>query len=189
MRLLTWDEAQRSVGWDALLMIGGVTSLGAASVKTGLAKWMVDAVLGGMAGWSPAAVVAAISAFTVVVHLAIPIAPVINSVLIPPIVLLAVAAGQSPALYALPVAFTASCAFLLPLDAVPLITFARGYYRTLDMLAPGAVISLVVGGLDDGADDAAGARAGPVLKVCPPQGTAGQPRGGAGPPHVSSSAA
>jgi solute carrier family 13 (sodium-dependent dicarboxylate transporter), member 2/3/5 len=142
LRLLKWEDAQRKVGWDALLMIGGVTSLGAASVKTGLAKWMVGAVLGGMSGWSAVWVIAAISAFTVVVHLAIPIAPVINSVLIPPIVLLALAAGQSPALYALPVAFTASCAFLLPLDAVPLVTLPCGYYRTFDMFAPGAVISV-----------------------------------------------
>ena len=131
------------MGWDALLMIGGVTSLGAASVKTGLAKWMVDAALGGMTGWSAVWVIAAVSAFTVLVHLAIPIAPVINSVLIPPIALLALAAGQSPALYALPVAFTASCAFLLPLDAVPLVTLPCGYYRTFDMFLPGAVISLV----------------------------------------------
>jgi sodium-dependent dicarboxylate transporter 2/3/5 len=143
VRLLSWGEAERGVGWDALLMIGGVTSLGAASVKTGLAKWIVSAALGGMSGWAAVWVVAAISAFTVVVHLAIPIAPVINSVLIPPIVMLALAAGQAPALYALPVAFTASCAFLLPLDAVPLLTFTRGYYRTLDMLLPGALISLV----------------------------------------------
>src|SRR5262245_16088990 len=84
LRLLKWEDAQRRVGWDALVMIGGVTSLGAASVKTGLAKWMLDAVLGGMGGWSAVWVVAAVSAFTVVVHLAIPIAPVINSVLIPP---------------------------------------------------------------------------------------------------------
>jgi sodium-dependent dicarboxylate transporter 2/3/5 len=143
VRLLAWEQAQRSGGWDALLMIGGVTSLGAASVKTGLAKWLVDAALGGMTGWGAFWAVLAISAFTVLVHLPIPIAPVINSVLIPPIVLLALGAGRSPALYALPVAFTASCAFLLPLDAVPLITYARGYYRTLDMLLPGAVISAV----------------------------------------------
>ena len=142
MRVMTWEEGQKTVGWDALLMIGGVTSVGAASLKTGLAKWLVTAVLGGMTGWSPVWVVAAISAFAVVAHLPIPIAPVINSVLIPPIVLLAIAAGQSPALYALPVAFTASCAFLLPLDAVPLLTFARGYYRTFDMFVPGAVISV-----------------------------------------------
>ena len=142
MRLLSWSEAQKGVGWDALLVIGGVTSLGAASVGTGLAKWLVDVALGGMAGWSPAGVVAAVSAFTVVAHLALPIAPVVNAVVIPPIVLLAASSHHNPALYALPVAFTASCAFLLPLDAVPLVTYGRGYYRMFDMLRPGAVISL-----------------------------------------------
>lgn len=59
--------------------------------------------------------------------------------LIPPIVLLASTSHHDPALYALPVAFTASCAFLLPLDAVPLITYGRGYYRMLDMLWPGKI--------------------------------------------------
>jgi sodium-dependent dicarboxylate transporter 2/3/5 len=143
MRVLRWNEAQKGVGWDALLVIGGVTSLGAASVKTGLAKWLVDAALGGMAGWAAPWVVAAVSAFTVLVHLALPIAPVINAVVIPPIVLLAAAAHHHPALYALPVAFTASCAFLLPLDAVPLVTYGQGYYRMFDMLRPGAIVSLV----------------------------------------------
>ncbi len=140
---LSWKEAQDGIGWDSLLMIGCVTSLGAASVTTGLAKWLVDAVLGGLTPLSPFWIVAAVSAFTVVIHLAIPIAPVINSVLIPPIVLLALASGHNPALYAIPVAFTASCAFLLPLDAVSLVTFSRGYYRMLDMLRPGLIVSIV----------------------------------------------
>ena len=38
--------------------------------------------------------------------------------------------------------FTASCAFLLPLDAVPLVTYGKGYYRMFDMFLPGAVISV-----------------------------------------------
>jgi sodium-dependent dicarboxylate transporter 2/3/5 len=142
LRLLSWGEVQKAVAWDALLVIGGVTSLGAASVKTGLAQWLVDSVLGHVTGWSAVFVVAAVSTFTVVAHLPIPIAPVINSVLIPPIVLLAVSSGHNPALYALPVAFTASCAFLLPLDAVPLVTYGHGYYKMLDMLRPGALISV-----------------------------------------------
>jgi sodium-dependent dicarboxylate transporter 2/3/5 len=142
VELLTWRQAQEGVGWEALLMIGGVTSLGAVSVVTGLAQWLVHAALGGLAGWSPVWLIAAVSAFTVVVHLAIPIAPVINSVLIPPIVLLALDAGRNPALYAVPVAFTASCAFLLPLDAVSLLTYSRGYYRMLDMVRPGVLVSV-----------------------------------------------
>jgi len=35
------------------------------------------------------------------------------------------------------------CAFLLPLDAVALITYGKGYYRMRDMLAPGSLISIV----------------------------------------------
>lgn len=143
VRLLTWKEAEAMIGWDALMMIGGVTSLGAASVSTGLAGWLVEAMLGGVETSSVAVLVAAISAFTVVIHLPLPIGPVVNAVVIPPIALMALADGQNPALYALPVAFTASCAFLLPLDAVPLVTYSQGYYRMTDMLRPGAVVSAV----------------------------------------------
>lgn len=139
----SWKQAERGTGWDALLMIGGVTSIGAATAQSGLAKWLVDNSLSGIADWQVAAAIAAISAFTVVVHLVLPIAPVINAVMIPPIVLLAKESGHNPALYGLPVAFTASCAFLLPLDAVALVTYGKGYYRMFDMFLPGAVISIV----------------------------------------------
>ncbi len=143
VNLLTWKEAERGISWDTLVMIGGVTSLGAASVETGLAGWLVNVLLGGMQSWSIVGILAAISAFTVVIHLALPIGPVVNAVVIPPIALLAISNGANPALYALPVAFTASCAFLLPLDAVSLITFSKGYYRMTDMLLPGTIVSVV----------------------------------------------
>jgi sodium-dependent dicarboxylate transporter 2/3/5 len=141
VRLLSWPQAQREVGWDVLVVIGSVTSLGAASVDSGLARFLVQAVFGAIAGWPTAAAVAAVSALTVVAHLPIPIASVINSVLIPPVVLAGAGGGHGPAFYAVPVAFTASCAFLLPLDAVSLLTYAKGYYRMVDMLAPGVVVS------------------------------------------------
>jgi sodium-dependent dicarboxylate transporter 2/3/5 len=139
--LLEWKQVERQTGWDTLLMIAGVTSIGAASVETGLAKWLVESTMSGIESWSPLVVVAAISAFTVVVHLVLPMGPAVNAVLIPPIALLAVESGQSPVLYALPVAFTASCAFLLPLDPVPLLTYTKGYYRMTDMLWPGSILS------------------------------------------------
>jgi len=51
MRLFTWEEAERGIGWEALLMVGGVTALGAASVETGLAQWLIDGSLGGLEDW------------------------------------------------------------------------------------------------------------------------------------------
>jgi sodium-dependent dicarboxylate transporter 2/3/5 len=142
IRVMSWREAQEGAGWDSMLLIGGVTSLGAASVATGLAQWIVDASLGSIAGWQPVWIIALISAFTVIMHLVLPVNPVIVTVLIPPLTILAGSTGVNPALYALPVAFTASCAFLLPLDAVPLLTYSKGYYKMFDMFPPGVVISI-----------------------------------------------
>jgi sodium-dependent dicarboxylate transporter 2/3/5 len=143
MRLFeSWKQAERSTAWDTLLMIGSVTSLGTVSASSGLAKWLVDASLGGMEAWPVAGVLTMVSAFIVVVHLLVPVNPAIIAAMVPPIVLLATSTGQNPALYGLPVVFTASCAFLLPLDAVPLVTYGKGYYRMLDMFLPGAVISV-----------------------------------------------
>jgi solute carrier family 13 (sodium-dependent dicarboxylate transporter), member 2/3/5 len=143
IRLFTWKEAEKSTGWEALMMIGAVTSLGALSSSSGLAKWLVGAALGGLDEWSVVGILTLISAFTVVIHLMLPVNPVIPAVMIPPIMLLATAAGRNPALYALPVVFTASCAFLLPLDSVPLVTYSKGYYKIFDMFLPGFLLSIV----------------------------------------------
>ena len=141
MNLLTWPRAQRTIGWDALLLIGSVTSLGAAAGSTGLAKYLV-AMLPNMQLWPAAAAIALISAVTVLLHVPVPVNPAIVGVLVAPIALLAVSTGQNPAIYALPVVFTASCAMLLPLDAVSVITYSKGYYRMTDMLLPGIIISV-----------------------------------------------
>ena len=63
--LFTWKEVQQVTGWDTLMVIGGVTSLGQASSQTGLATWLAESALGGLADWNAVALIAAISAFTV----------------------------------------------------------------------------------------------------------------------------
>jgi sodium-dependent dicarboxylate transporter 2/3/5 len=142
INLLAWRQAQRTIGWDILLLIGGVTALGAAAGATGLAKYLV-ATLPDMTMWPAVAVIAAISIVTVLMHLPLPVNPAIVGVLIPPIALLALSTGQNPALYTLPVVFMTSCGLLLPLDAVTALTYAKGYYRMTDMIVPGAIISIV----------------------------------------------
>jgi sodium-dependent dicarboxylate transporter 2/3/5 len=143
INLLTWRDVEKFIGWETVLMIGSVISLGLMATDTGLSTWLVKNTLGGITGWHIVLLVASISAFTVILHLPLPIAPTINAVLIPAMVVLAKEAGINPAIFALPVAFTASCAFLLPLDAVPLVTYSKGYYRMFDMLIPGILISAV----------------------------------------------
>jgi len=142
LNLLKWRDAEAAIGWETVLMIGSVISLGIAASDTGLAACLVKNTLGGITGWNIVLLVAMISAFAVILHLPLPIAPAINAVLIPAMVVLAKDAGFNPAIFALPVAFTASCAFLLPLEAVCLVTYSKGYYRMLDMFLPGTLISI-----------------------------------------------
>ncbi len=143
IKLFTWREAQAATGWDILMMAGAVATLGAASSSSGLAQWLVDVSLGGVSEFPVVLILGLISVFTVLIHLMLPVSPVINAIMIPPIMLLAVEAGVNPALYALPVIFTASCAMLIPLDPVPLLTFSKGYYTMFDMFKPGAIISII----------------------------------------------
>ena len=88
INLFTWKEAQANIGWESLLMTGGVTSLGLTSSKSGLAKWIVDSALSGLHDYSLIWVLAIISAFTVAIHVLLPNNLVIIAVIIPPIILL-----------------------------------------------------------------------------------------------------
>ena len=147
IRLISWKEAQEAVSWETLLMIGGVVVLGKASLSTGLAEALVTGTIDGIQNWNLVTIITLISTVTVLIHLPLPIAPVVNGVLIPPVAALALdpqtgEAIHNPIWFALPVAFMASCAFLLPLDAVCLITYSKGYYRIHDMLLPGTMISI-----------------------------------------------
>ncbi|MBI3207607.1 MAG: DASS family sodium-coupled anion symporter [Candidatus Solibacter usitatus] len=140
--LLDWKRAEKGIGWEGLMLIGGVTSLAAACVKTGLAKWLVAACLGGLQGWDATWTIAAVSAFTVVAHLVVPNNPALVGVLASPIVLLASSSGHAAALYALPMIFSASCGFLLPIETVPLVTYSKGYYSMADMFRAGLPLSI-----------------------------------------------
>jgi len=84
----------------------------------------------------------AICCFTVGLHLPIPVIPTIISAVVPAMIVLATGSGVNPAVYTLAVALASHCAFFLPLDAVPLVTYSKGYYKMFDMFVPGCIISV-----------------------------------------------
>ena len=66
INLLTWRDVEKFIGWETVLMIGSVISLGLLATETGLSTWLVNNTLGGITGWNIVLLVAIISAFTVV---------------------------------------------------------------------------------------------------------------------------
>lgn len=140
--LISWERDKNKVGWDVLLLIGAANALGMTMWEHGAAAWLADACLGGVAGLPVFGVIAVISVFTVAVHLLIPVNTAIVAVLLPALAALAGNMGVNPAVLAIPMGFSVSAAFLLPLDPVPLITFPAGYYKMYDMFKPGVFISV-----------------------------------------------
>ncbi|MFA6807742.1 MAG: SLC13 family permease [Eubacteriales bacterium] len=143
INVLTWDEFSAEVGWDAVLMIGGVTSIGAGVVASGLSTWFLDAVLHNFVGMPLVPLTFLVGMIMNLLHLVLPIGPALVSIAVQPLSDLSGVIGVSPVVFGVTTAFMAGCCMLLPLDAVPLITYNKKYYSMLDMFKSGIIVSSI----------------------------------------------
>ncbi|MHA6316292.1 SLC13 family permease [Altererythrobacter sp. CAU 1778] len=153
--LLDWETATQ-IPWGVILLFGGGLSLAAAITATGLAEWL-GAQMSGLAAMPVLVIIAALVTFVIfATELTSNVAT--TSALMPVVGALAVGGGMDPALLALPVAMSASCAFMFPMATGPnAIVFASGQMSMRRMAAIGfrlnllgiVLISLVVYALSD----------------------------------------
>ncbi|OIQ07599.1 sodium-dependent dicarboxylate transporter SdcS [Moorella thermoacetica] len=143
VKLATWDDVKGKLSWDVLLLLGTANSLAMAIWQLKGAAWLANTVLGGLAGVGLLIVLFAVTAFGIFSHLIIPVGGAVVAVAIPVLAVLAKNTGINPALLVIPIAYTASCVFLLPLDPIPLTTYHYKYWKFWDMMKPGFFISLV----------------------------------------------
>ncbi|HWQ30694.1 MAG TPA: DASS family sodium-coupled anion symporter [Negativicutes bacterium] len=143
INLLTWDTAKNRVGWDTILLIAAASSLGTTLWNSGAATWVATTALSGIQGASALVVILFVVVFTILIHLLVPVNPAIVSVMVPTLAALAVTLGLNPAFLAVPMGFTVSAAFLLPLDPVPLITYSSGHYKMGDYFKAGVPVCIL----------------------------------------------
>ena len=141
--ILTWDKIKYRIGWNVLLLVGASNALAMAMTSQHGSAWIADILLGRLAGTGAVVLLGATLAFGIYSHLILPVGSATLAVAIPVIGLLAAKAGVNPALLVVPLAFTASCVFLVPVDPIPLSTYQYGYWKMTDMMKPGFVISIV----------------------------------------------
>ena len=140
--LIDWASDGHKIGWEVLMVVGSANSLGVLLWDQGAASWIAANCLGGIADMPLWMMIAVISAFTVLVHLIIPVNTAIVAVMLPALVALAGSLGANAAIVAMPMAFSVSAALLLPLDPVSLVSYNSGYYKMGDMFKPGIFISI-----------------------------------------------
>ncbi|MDR0659026.1 MAG: DASS family sodium-coupled anion symporter [Mediterranea sp.] len=141
--LLTWDTAKNRMGWDIIFLTGTACALATSVFKSGAAEWMASISLSGIKGSSELVVLTIITIFTIVVHFLIPVSLSIVAVMVPALAVFATTSNISAALLVVPVGFTASAAYMLPIDPVALITYSHGYYSMGDFFKGGIGASIV----------------------------------------------
>ena len=135
-KVLTIDEAYRSVDWMTVFLLDGLIPLGLAFQKTGAAEWIATTIMNAI-GTVPNIVFLLVvglltSFFTLVVS------NVGATVLLVPLCMsMAVQAGSDPRITAMVVALAASNTFVLPTHQVNALIMRPGGYRTTDYAKAG----------------------------------------------------
>ena len=141
--VLNWEEFSTSVSWNAVFMIGGVISIGQAAIKAELGEWLVNLFLADLMLMDLFTLLVILGLVLAFLKLPIPIGPAIVTIAVAPLYGLAGMMGISPVLLFIPLAFSAGACLLVPLDAVPLITYSQGYYTMRDMFLSGLLTTIV----------------------------------------------
>ncbi len=135
-KVLSVDEAYKSVDWMTVFLLGGLIPLGLAFQKTGAAEWIATTIMNAI-GTVPNIVFLLVvglltSFFTLVVS------NVGATVLLVPLCMsMAVQAGSDPRITAMVVALAASNTFVLPTHQVNALIMRPGGYRTVDYAKAG----------------------------------------------------
>lgn len=141
-RVLSIDEAYRSVDWRTIFLLAGLIPLGIATEKTGAAAWIAHAVLNAIGTVQPIVLLTVIGILSTVFTLVI--SNVGATVLLVPLVVnMAMAAHADPRMAALVVGLATSNSFMLPTHQVNALYMGPGRYRSVDFMKAGLLISVV----------------------------------------------
>lgn len=140
--IVTWDTFMKSASWDVILITCSVISLGTALVNNGVSTWLVNTVFPDTIAVPFVGFVALLSLFIFLLMIILPVAPSIVTLLSVPIVTIATAQGFSvQMLFAVLVICVGQC-YLLPIDAIPLLAYSKGYFKMSEMPKATAPIQL-----------------------------------------------
>ncbi len=144
INVLTWDEYVKHVSWSSYFLIGCMMTFGNALNKSGVSEWLVGGLFSDQMNLPVVLIVLIVCLLVFVLLIPIPIGPALISILGLPFITLAQTWGLSPTVLILPLVLCAANCYLLPLDTVPLLTYATGYYKITDMPKVSIVIQLLI---------------------------------------------
>ena len=140
-RAMTWEEAEKRIYWNIVLMYGGAIALGVVIDKTGAAKWIVERYVGGV-DFPPFLAIAAVLVGSLILSEFMSNAAAV-AVMLPLAFSLGDTLGVSPVALTLATSIGAGLDFALPFSSAPnTIVFASGYLRMMDVVKAGGIMTI-----------------------------------------------
>ncbi len=140
-RLLDWETAER-IPWGMLLLFGAGITIATGFINSGLSSTIGQSLQ--QLSALPLLLMIATICFAVTFLTEVTSNMATTTLLMPILAAAALGAGIDPALFMIPAAMSASCAFMLPVATPPnVITFASGRFTIQTMVREGVVLNLV----------------------------------------------
>lgn len=143
-RVLTWKEYNESISLPAFLLMGTMISIGAVVTSSGLGAWISNVIFPQTFISFTPLVIAFVVAIAFILLIPIPVSPALITMLAAPLITFCQNIGVSPVLIMAAFGMCSANCYLLPLDSVPLITYATGAYSMFDMPKATLWIQLVL---------------------------------------------
>lgn len=142
-RIITPEEAYRSVDWRILILIGSMLAIGQAMQITGTAAYLADLIVNATAGLNPLWLLAGF--FVLSMLLTQPMSNQAAAVVVVPIAIqLAIQLGLNPRTFAVMIAVGASSSFLTPLEPAALLVYGPGNYKFSDFPKVGGLLTVLI---------------------------------------------
>lgn len=147
--VLTWKSAEKLVNWGTLVVFAVGISLGTVLLSTGAAQWLSERTFGalGIADMPLLAMIALVSAFTILIHLGFASATSLSSALIPVFIALAASipnAANGGIGFVIIQQFLISFGFLLPVSAPQnMLAYGTGAFTTKQFLRAGIPLTVI----------------------------------------------
>ena len=136
---IQFDDFLADSPWGMMLLMMAVNVLVAGLVVTGAIEWVVAVIMAPMTAWPLVVTMVALSVIACLLHNVIPAGPACAGLIAVPFATIVVSMGGNLAAVCAMVAWWSAIAFMLPLDGVPLLSYAssRKYFSFGDLLKVG----------------------------------------------------
>jgi len=145
--VIDWNDANKGVSWQVLLVAGGGVSLGDILMKTGAANWLASSIFHGLglSGSSALAVIIVVMFIVQFMHVIFVGTTAMATALLPIILAMATTAGINPVALALPAGMIiGGYPLLMFYNTLPsILVYGTGKLRVEDFPKAGIVICMV----------------------------------------------